>query len=193
MIAERDHVLDQADRDERPVWQSVHVPATSDRIVLIIPDLGDPNKPFPNLVRRKQDDKIVWTAQLAEIPWGDLPDSYIDVRWEGQALIATSFYGFFFQAEDGIRDLTVTGVQTCALPIFRRGSCCPSGRRGTGRPETSPRRSSSGPCSGEPAGGCSARRRTSAACGSAGRTPRSRRSEERGVGKEGRSRWSPYH
>src|SRR5688572_32099782 len=27
---------------------------------------------------------------------------------------------FFFQAEDGIRDLTVTGVQTCALPIFPR-------------------------------------------------------------------------
>src|SRR5688572_1575480 len=26
---------------------------------------------------------------------------------------------FFFQAEDGIRDLTVTGVQTCALPIYR--------------------------------------------------------------------------
>src|SRR5438874_6891362 len=25
---------------------------------------------------------------------------------------------FFFQAEDGIRDLYVTGVQTCALPIF---------------------------------------------------------------------------
>src|SRR2546430_14153857 len=30
-----------------------------------------------------------------------------------------SFIFFFFQAEDGIRDLTVTGVQTCALPIFR--------------------------------------------------------------------------
>src|SRR2546430_3499832 len=30
-----------------------------------------------------------------------------------------SFY-FFFQAEDGIRDLTVTGVQTCALPISRQ-------------------------------------------------------------------------
>src|SRR5205085_7443107 len=29
---------------------------------------------------------------------------------------------FFFQAEDGIRDLTVTGVQTCALPICRRVS-----------------------------------------------------------------------
>src|SRR6266567_873645 len=29
----------------------------------------------------------------------------------------TCFAFFFFQAEDGIRDLTVTGVQTCALPI----------------------------------------------------------------------------
>src|SRR5688572_32806076 len=28
---------------------------------------------------------------------------------------------FFFQAEDGIRDLTVTGVQTCALPIYWSG------------------------------------------------------------------------
>src|SRR2546430_17406935 len=28
---------------------------------------------------------------------------------------------FFFQAEDGIRDLTVTGVQTCALPICVAG------------------------------------------------------------------------
>src|SRR5256886_6833316 len=32
---------------------------------------------------------------------------------------------FFFQAEDGIRDLTVTGVQTCALPISD-----PGGERG---------------------------------------------------------------
>src|SRR5256886_13306285 len=30
--------------------------------------------------------------------------------------VLLSFF-FFFQAEDGIRDLTVTGVQTCALPI----------------------------------------------------------------------------
>src|SRR5690606_41195357 len=29
---------------------------------------------------------------------------------------------FFFQAEDGIRDFHVTGVQTCALPIFRRSN-----------------------------------------------------------------------
>src|SRR2546421_4929677 len=28
------------------------------------------------------------------------------------------WFFFFFQAEDGIRDLIVTGVQTCALPIF---------------------------------------------------------------------------
>src|SRR3712207_7881605 len=31
-----------------------------------------------------------------------------------------SFCFFFFQAEDGIRDIGVTGVQTCALPIFMR-------------------------------------------------------------------------
>src|SRR2546427_2884802 len=31
---------------------------------------------------------------------------------------------FFFQAEDGIRDLTVTGVQTCALPISGRQAQC---------------------------------------------------------------------
>src|SRR5438445_2587810 len=43
------------------------------------------------------------------------------------------FFFFFFQAEDGIRDIGVTGVQTCALPIFgepsgslrRRGSPTP--------------------------------------------------------------------
>src|SRR5256886_11605476 len=33
------------------------------------------------------------------------------------ALVAERDLCFFFQAEDGIRDLTVTGVQTCALPI----------------------------------------------------------------------------
>src|SRR5690349_14589342 len=33
--------------------------------------------------------------------------------------IGVLFFFFFFQAEDGIRDLYVTGVQTCALPIFQ--------------------------------------------------------------------------
>src|SRR5258708_30720850 len=37
------------------------------------------------------------------------------------------FYCFFFQAEDGIRDDLVTGVQTCALPIYRL--LHPRGRR----------------------------------------------------------------
>src|SRR5207245_3776501 len=32
-------------------------------------------------------------------------------------VISMVFFFFFFQAEDGIRDATVTGVQTCALPI----------------------------------------------------------------------------
>src|SRR5699024_11218406 len=31
---------------------------------------------------------------------------------------------FFFQAEDGIRDRNVTGVQTCALPICGRNTIC---------------------------------------------------------------------
>src|SRR6266545_6958185 len=31
------------------------------------------------------------------------------------------FFFFFFQAEDGIRDKLVTGVQTCALPIYGQG------------------------------------------------------------------------
>src|SRR5207247_4005551 len=31
---------------------------------------------------------------------------------------------FFFQAEDGIRDPLVTGVQTCALPIWANSRCC---------------------------------------------------------------------
>src|SRR2546425_7701995 len=38
-------------------------------------------------------------------------------------LVAGVLFVFFFQAEDGIRDKLVTGVQTCALPISRGG--CP--------------------------------------------------------------------
>src|SRR5207245_6371729 len=34
----------------------------------------------------------------------------------------TACLPFFFQAEDGIRDATVTGVQTCALPILHAGA-----------------------------------------------------------------------
>src|SRR3989449_9965269 len=38
-------------------------------------------------------------------------------------MYACKCYVFFFQAEDGIRDVAVTGVQTCALPI------CPAERQ----------------------------------------------------------------
>src|SRR5205085_7114142 len=47
------------------------------------------------------------------------------LAWPGytrpSAWVHNSFFFFFFQAEDGIRDLTVTGVQTCALPIWIHG------------------------------------------------------------------------
>src|SRR2546426_10828642 len=42
--------------------------------------------------------------------------------------VVAGFFFFFFQAEDGIRDYKVTGVQTCALPISPLGSR-PGGRR----------------------------------------------------------------
>src|SRR5229473_3291357 len=74
---------------------------------------------------------------------------------------------FFFQAEDGIRDKLVTGVQTCALPIFGLspqqslllGLVADEQHGDVGPDQTRP----------------------------------ARRSEERRVGKECRSRWSPYH
>src|SRR2546430_7951501 len=42
---------------------------------------------------------------------------YESVEGDGSGWWSLSRFFFFFQAEDGIRDLTVTGVQTCALPI----------------------------------------------------------------------------
>src|SRR3712207_7227471 len=57
------------------------------------------------------------------------------------------FFFFFFQAEDGIRDIGVTGVQTCALPIFmNRLAAIDSVTRSRGvslRPTAGSRRSSS--------------------------------------------------
>src|SRR5256884_1939803 len=43
---------------------------------------------------------------------------------------------FFFQAEDGIRDVAVTGVQTCALPICFFGAIGRQVVRGTGQDKT---------------------------------------------------------
>src|SRR5438874_10774420 len=77
--------------------------------------------------------------------------------------------GLFFQAEDGIRNLYVTGVQTCALPISDIQA---------------------------PASGIlyslSARAGSLIHTGDAV-AELADRSEERRVGKECRSRWSPYH
>src|SRR2546427_9553478 len=83
---------------------------------------------------------------------------------------------FFFQAEDGIRDLTVTGVQTCALPIL--GQCSRRARSASPSWPAACSRTTSTP------GGCAATFK---------RHSPSTRSEERRVGKECRSRWSPYH
>src|SRR5690349_24131917 len=47
------------------------------------------------------------------------------------------FFFFFFQAEDGIRDLYVTGVQTCALPISAGPAA--AGRSASGRLAADPR------------------------------------------------------
>src|SRR5256885_9333558 len=62
----------------------------------------------------------------------------MSVPWhpaDGPALFAPTdevvvWFFFFFQAEDGIRDYKVTGVQTCALPICRARR---SARRSRGR------------------------------------------------------------
>src|SRR5256885_7450569 len=90
---------------------------------------------------------------------------------------------FFFQAEDGIRDYKVTGVKTCALPISNRGV----------RPRSALviqyRAADNVALGGNTTNfgfGLQIR----------GANPyrvRMMRSEERRVGKECRSRWSPYH
>src|SRR2546430_4435794 len=86
---------------------------------------------------------------------------------------------FFFQAEDGIRDLTVTGVQTCALPICAVGghaACMDVAGAHRGETVHAAHAPREGPV-----------RVVVDDQGAA------ERSEERRVGKECRSRWSPYH
>src|SRR5258708_35793438 len=86
---------------------------------------------------------------------------------------------FFFQAEDGIRDDLVTGVQTCALPIYcqrmvigsRNGQLLLSEEAGLDVVDAI------------------IVGKYVASSGNRWEV----RSEERRVGKEGRSRWAPYH
>src|SRR5579871_2816460 len=60
---------------------------------------------------------VVYTSQLGDSGLGT--SSRCRYRRSLIRLSIRSFF-FFFQAEDGIRVLYVTGVQTCALPIYRR-------------------------------------------------------------------------
>src|SRR5690606_39688316 len=94
------------------------------------------------------------------------------------SFVVIFFFFFFFQAEDGIRDFHVTGVQTCALPILRMYGTC-------NWPATAYICSSSPP----PETSfmmCAPNRIASRAT----LERKVSRSEERRVGKECRSRWS---
>src|SRR5260221_2998677 len=94
-------------------------------------------------------------------------------------------YFFFFQAEDGIRDHCVTGVQTCALPIYQiqfvsSALMLPMTARFAADIEHY-----------IAARGLDLVRFAKGQ--SKDQIARGYRSEERRVGKECRSRWSPYH
>src|SRR5256886_13610814 len=96
---------------------------------------------------------------------------------------------FFFQAEDGIRDLTVTGVQTCALPIYQRHAGLGARRGRLGIRQRLPPR-------GGPAGLVRRPRFPVTVTREyliVRRNGEHWRSEERRVGEECRSRWSPDH
>src|SRR3712207_8520656 len=97
---------------------------------------------------------------------------------------------FFFQAEDGIRDIGVTGVQTCALPICMRlpqlGDVLPPLiRSAVPRKEVAELP--------QIADGDLISTSLGLRDLGLGKLLPDRRSEERRVGKECRSRWSPYH
>src|SRR5205085_8307825 len=95
---------------------------------------------------------------------------------------------FFFQAEDGIRDLTVTGVQTCALPICERAAALHQVHDGVGEPGDRGELDRSAEAD-EVDGNALAGERARGQARILGRDAQAR-SEERRVGKEWRSRWA---
>src|SRR5256886_7716143 len=110
--------------------------------------------------------------------------------WHGWPSIASKLVGlsfvFFFQAEDGIRDLTVTGVQTCALPIFGGGI--------DGPPQQVPRDDPEGPRDGGRGfPGLGAGRPGADRLQRRGAAPPADEIGRASLGEECRSRWSPYH
>src|SRR5256885_3672443 len=96
---------------------------------------------------------------------------------------------FFFQAEDGIRDYKVTGVQTCALPICEVGLIVTGGIA----PNERGRPMKGGAMMVNEHEADQHRIVTQAVHAEGGKIAMQIRSEERRVGKECRSRWSPYH
>src|SRR5260221_5644711 len=104
----------------------------------------------------------------------------------------TRLFFFFSQAEDGIRDHCVTGVQTCALPIcdveegHHRSADAAVAELGIGQRQRAEHRPFELAVEAADAEGLRPLRL-------AGGQAAGYRSEERRVGKECRSRWSPYH
>src|SRR5437764_2860954 len=102
--------------------------------------------------------------------------------------VAVGVVVFFFQAEDGIRDTSVTGVQTCALPISMSWSWASARSSSTSPTRTaSPRRRRSSPLMPPPI------RDRAGSSAAAGTRRAGIRSEERRVGKEGRYGCSRDH
>src|SRR3712207_7366169 len=102
--------------------------------------------------------------------------------------LTTRLFFFFFQAEDGIRDIGVTGVQTCALPISATafagiGLITDVPMTLVGRPDLKP----------GAIGEVIEYIKTNQDKVTLAHAGVGSRSEERRVGKECRSRWSPYH
>src|SRR2546429_4076778 len=136
---------------------------------------------MPDVSRKRDWRSAGWAMRLGSVKSGG-------VRLGAMALAGSGRLGgcfFFFQAEDGIRDVAVTGVQTCALPILYTVipvyptrcallvASIPSARLA---PMIEPSAPSAIGCCTSPLSGLPILR-----------------SEERRVGKECRSRWSPYH
>src|SRR5689334_24115862 len=100
--------------------------------------------------------------------------------------VVICYFFFFFQAEDGIRDGTVTGVQTCALPILEIAALDDVVHGFGGRRMQTITRSRE--CCRPDVGRLRVRPVHDGAV-----KEEQQRSEERRVGKECRSRWSTYH
>src|SRR3712207_8128891 len=97
-----------------------------------------------------------------------LTSPFIQVTNSSLVIYNSSFFllfafSVFFQAEDGIRDIGVTGVQTCALPILANPRPSPTGRRSRAASHHVPSTScADGPPAQEPGRGSSGSSTTSA-------------------------------